>query len=75
MLLIRVELPHLCAGVIAEAECIVQAAPILAWAVGQHPEDLTRWVLRREGRIEVVERWEEAADGQANKGVGLSCLR
>lgn len=58
MLLIRVELPHLTAGVIARGGRIVRAAPILAWCGGKSPQELAAWVLKKGGRISVVERWE-----------------
>jgi hypothetical protein len=58
MILIQVDLPHLCAGVVAKGEKIVQAAPILAWSVGKSPQELAAWTLKQGGRITVVERGE-----------------
>jgi hypothetical protein len=93
-MLIRVELPHLCAGVIADAgmrkvpdppsigrpdlgrglsvrhlaaegeplHCIAdagiitRAAPILAWSLGKPTGVLAAWVLKKGGRITVIER-------------------
>lgn len=55
-MLIRVELPHLTAGVIADAGIITTAAPILAWSLGKPTRILAAWVLKRGGRITVVER-------------------
>lgn len=56
MILIQVDLPHLCAGVVAKGERIVRAAPILAWSAGKTPQELAAWVTGKGGRISVVRR-------------------
>jgi hypothetical protein len=57
-MLIRVELPHLTAGVIADDGIITTAAPILAWSLGKPTGVLAAWVLKQGGRITVIERGE-----------------
>ena len=57
MILIRVDLPHLCAGVVAKGEQIIRAAPILAWSIGKTPQELAAWVVGKGGSIAVVERF------------------
>lgn len=58
MLLIRVELPHLTAGVIVNGKRIVRAARILSWSVGKTPQELAGWVLSKQGKVSVVERFQ-----------------
>jgi hypothetical protein len=63
MLLIQVHLSHLCAGVVAKQGVIIEAAPILSWAVGKTPQQLAAWALKRKGAVTVVRRWREANSG------------
>lgn len=57
MILLQVDLPPLCAGVVAKGDRIVRTAPTLAWSRGQSPQALAAWVLARGGTIRVVERF------------------
>jgi len=57
MILIQVDLPHLCAGVVAKSQKIVRAAPILAFSVGKTPQELATWVMGKGGTISVVRRY------------------
>ena len=46
--LLQITAPHFCAGLVVEADRVVQAAPILRWMLGK-PEDLVRWHCQRKG--------------------------
>ncbi len=56
--LYRVTLPHLCAGVLVANRrgvlTIVDAAPVIRWAMGQPLADFVRWVKSKEGKVEMV---------------------
>ena len=62
-MLVRVTLPHLCAGVLVDGERIVQAAPILRWSTGKQLTELAAWVLKKGGTIEVVTRLDSGGGG------------
>lgn len=58
-LLVRVTVPHFCAGIVVRDEVVVEAAPILKWAIGKPLEEVARWALRKKGgSVEVVRRSE-----------------
>jgi hypothetical protein len=54
--LVRVEAPHLCAGVIVDRETaiVVYAAPILRWSVGKNIEHLVAWATKNGYKIEEI---------------------
>lgn len=47
--------PHFCCGVIVQEDnTIIDAAPILAWAVGKHFRQLRDWLRGKGGNYEVL---------------------
>lgn len=52
MKLWRAELPHFCCGFLVQGGVIVEAAPIMYWAVKQRlsPQQFQAWALQRKGR-------------------------
>jgi hypothetical protein len=49
--LYRVVLPYFVAGVIVRMGVVVEAAPILRWAVGKSLADLETWVRKKRGNL------------------------
>lgn len=53
-MLVQVDAPHFCAGIILEDDVVVRAAPILKWAVGWQRNDLRRYFERKQWKTKVI---------------------
>jgi hypothetical protein len=53
--LYRVVAPHFVAGIVADGGRVVDAAPILAWSVGETREHLRDYFASKRWRVEFVE--------------------
>lgn len=45
--LVRVEAPHFCAGLVAKDGICIDAAPILRWTVGKTSKELAAYFARK----------------------------
>ena len=52
-LLVRVQAPHFCAGLITRDDVCVEAAPILRWALGKSRDEL-RALFSRKGWLVIA---------------------
>lgn len=53
-MLVRIVAPHFVAGLIMEQDVCVQAAPILAWAIGKGTVELRQYFRRKGWRASVI---------------------
>jgi hypothetical protein len=49
--LYQVDVGYFCAGVVVRMGVVVEAAPILRWAVGKSLADLETWVRKKRGNL------------------------
>ena len=54
MILYQVDLDHAVAGIVVEGEVIVDAAPILKWAIGARLPRFKKWVERKGGILRLL---------------------
>jgi hypothetical protein len=54
--LVRVVAPHFCAGIVAVDGVVVEAAPILRWAIGKRSAWLIGYFKRKSWAWEIVAR-------------------
>jgi len=52
--LYQATLPHFCCGFLVENQKIVDAAPIMRWAVGKSLAEFVRWARGKGGKVERV---------------------
>jgi hypothetical protein len=54
--LYRIELDHVCFGIIVDENVVTSSAPIGRWMVGKHLiQDVVPWIVRERGKIERVD--------------------
>jgi hypothetical protein len=52
--LYRIDVPYFCCGVVVDRGIVVEAAPIIGWAIGKPESALRNFVKRKGGKMEVV---------------------
>lgn len=57
-ILVRVQAPHFCAGVVLKYERVVWAAPILEWTMLWERKALSAYFRRKGWRARVIDRWD-----------------
>jgi hypothetical protein len=53
-MLVRVVAPHFVAGLVMDRAVCVEAAPILAWAIGKSADDLSQYFRRKGWRASIL---------------------
>ena len=53
--LYQATLPHYCCGFEVENNTILDAAPIMRWAIGKSIEEYIRWAKSKGGSVELVD--------------------
>lgn len=46
-----IDVGYFCAAVVVQGETVIDAAPILAWAVGKPADTVFSWAQRKRGRV------------------------
>ena len=46
-MLVQIDAPHFCAGLVVENGVVVDAAPILFWAVGKQEDVVRKYVYKK----------------------------
>lgn len=54
-LLYRAVLPYYCCGFLAEDGLIIDAAPIMRWAIGKTVTEYTQWAASKGGKVELID--------------------
>jgi hypothetical protein len=53
-MLIWINAPYMCAGVVTRNKIIVNAAPILRWSIGKSSKQFLSWVTRKGFKYKII---------------------
>jgi hypothetical protein len=54
MQLFQVTTDYFCCGLVTEGDVVIDAAPIMSWAVGKKRAEIRNWVAKKKGMVKFV---------------------